>query len=202
MPRDTRALLADALDAARSIEDFRRDLDLDGFRADDRTSPHASRTSGASSDPAMSSPIATTSWMKRSCGTRSRSTCQSPPRGSKRHPLVEWSQRRHEGSSAPLLRLGRPIRSRTMPRPRPRSAMRKVRELLRLGEGRVAARPPSRRASPMAPLPTISPGRGGPASPDPCGRGSMTGSSRRASSCRRRPGTGIVVPTARPASGP
>jgi uncharacterized protein with HEPN domain len=35
MPRDPRALLADALDAARSIEHFRRDLDLDGFRADD-----------------------------------------------------------------------------------------------------------------------------------------------------------------------
>lgn len=35
MPRDPRALLADALDAARSIERFRRDLDLDGFRADD-----------------------------------------------------------------------------------------------------------------------------------------------------------------------
>ena len=35
MPRDPRALLADALDAARSIERFRRDLDLDGFRADE-----------------------------------------------------------------------------------------------------------------------------------------------------------------------
>ena len=35
MPRDPRALLADALDAARSIERFRRGLDLDGFRADE-----------------------------------------------------------------------------------------------------------------------------------------------------------------------
>ncbi len=35
MPRDPRALLADALEAARSIERFRRDLDLDSFRADE-----------------------------------------------------------------------------------------------------------------------------------------------------------------------
>ena len=35
MPRDSRAFLADALDAARSIEHFRRNLDLAGFRADD-----------------------------------------------------------------------------------------------------------------------------------------------------------------------
>jgi uncharacterized protein with HEPN domain len=35
MARDPRALLADVLDAARSIERFRRDLDLDGFRADE-----------------------------------------------------------------------------------------------------------------------------------------------------------------------
>jgi uncharacterized protein with HEPN domain len=35
MARDSRALLADVLDAARSIEHFRRDLDLDGFRGDE-----------------------------------------------------------------------------------------------------------------------------------------------------------------------
>jgi len=35
MLRDPRALLADALDAARSIERFRQDLDLEGFRADE-----------------------------------------------------------------------------------------------------------------------------------------------------------------------
>ena len=35
MPRDPRTLLADALDAARSIERFRKNLDLDGFRADE-----------------------------------------------------------------------------------------------------------------------------------------------------------------------
>jgi uncharacterized protein with HEPN domain len=35
MARDPRALLADVLDAARSIEHFRRDLDLDGFRGDE-----------------------------------------------------------------------------------------------------------------------------------------------------------------------
>jgi uncharacterized protein with HEPN domain len=35
MARDPRALLADVLDAARSIEHFRRGLDLDGFRGDE-----------------------------------------------------------------------------------------------------------------------------------------------------------------------
>ncbi len=35
MARDPRALSADVQDAARSIEHFRRDLDLDGFRADE-----------------------------------------------------------------------------------------------------------------------------------------------------------------------
>ncbi|MEA2025275.1 MAG: HepT-like ribonuclease domain-containing protein [Chloroflexota bacterium] len=35
MPRDPRALLADVLDAARSIERFRQGLELDGFRTDD-----------------------------------------------------------------------------------------------------------------------------------------------------------------------
>jgi len=35
MPRDPRALLADVLDAARSIERFRQGIDLDGFRADE-----------------------------------------------------------------------------------------------------------------------------------------------------------------------
>ena len=35
MPRDPRALLADVLDAARSIERFRAGIDLDGFRADE-----------------------------------------------------------------------------------------------------------------------------------------------------------------------
>ena len=35
MARDPRALLADVLDAARSIEHFRQGLDLDGFRADE-----------------------------------------------------------------------------------------------------------------------------------------------------------------------
>jgi hypothetical protein len=37
MPRDPRALLADTLDAAQSIERFRQGLDLEGFRADDLT---------------------------------------------------------------------------------------------------------------------------------------------------------------------
>jgi uncharacterized protein with HEPN domain len=35
MLRDPRTLLADALDAARSIERFRRDLDLEDFRTDE-----------------------------------------------------------------------------------------------------------------------------------------------------------------------
>ena len=35
MPRDPCALLADVLDAARSIERFRQGIDLDGFRADE-----------------------------------------------------------------------------------------------------------------------------------------------------------------------
>lgn len=35
MPRDPRALLADVLDATRAIERFRRDLDLDDYRAND-----------------------------------------------------------------------------------------------------------------------------------------------------------------------
>ena len=35
MPRDPRALLADVFDATRAIERFRRDLDLDDYRADD-----------------------------------------------------------------------------------------------------------------------------------------------------------------------
>ena len=35
MRRDPRALLADVLDAARSIERFREGIDLDGFRADE-----------------------------------------------------------------------------------------------------------------------------------------------------------------------
>ena len=35
MRRDPRALLADVLDAARSIERFRQGIDLDGFRADE-----------------------------------------------------------------------------------------------------------------------------------------------------------------------
>lgn len=35
MARDPRALLADVLDAARSIERFRQGIDLDGFRADE-----------------------------------------------------------------------------------------------------------------------------------------------------------------------
>jgi uncharacterized protein with HEPN domain len=34
MARDPRALLVDALDAARSVERFREGLDLDGFRSD------------------------------------------------------------------------------------------------------------------------------------------------------------------------
>jgi len=35
MPRDPRALLADVLDAARSIERFREGIDLDSFRVDE-----------------------------------------------------------------------------------------------------------------------------------------------------------------------
>ena len=35
MPRDPRTLLADVLDATRAIERFRRDLDLDDYRAND-----------------------------------------------------------------------------------------------------------------------------------------------------------------------
>jgi hypothetical protein len=35
LPRDPRALLADVLDTARSIERFRQGLDLDGFRTDE-----------------------------------------------------------------------------------------------------------------------------------------------------------------------
>ena len=35
MARDPRALLADVLDAARSIERFRQGIDLDGFRTDE-----------------------------------------------------------------------------------------------------------------------------------------------------------------------
>ena len=37
---------ADALDAARSIEHFRRDLDLDGFRAEDLVRAAVERKSG------------------------------------------------------------------------------------------------------------------------------------------------------------
>lgn len=35
MPRDPRTLLADVLDAARSVERFRQGIDLDAFRADE-----------------------------------------------------------------------------------------------------------------------------------------------------------------------
>ena len=35
MARDPRALLAGVLETARSIEQFRQGLDLDGFRADE-----------------------------------------------------------------------------------------------------------------------------------------------------------------------
>ena len=35
MPRDPRALLADVLEAAKSIERFRQGIDLDGYRADE-----------------------------------------------------------------------------------------------------------------------------------------------------------------------
>lgn len=35
MPRDPRALLADVLEASRSIERFRQGIDLDGYRADE-----------------------------------------------------------------------------------------------------------------------------------------------------------------------
>lgn len=35
MPRDPRTLLADVLDAARSVERFRQGIDLDGFRANE-----------------------------------------------------------------------------------------------------------------------------------------------------------------------
>lgn len=37
MPRDPRALLADVLEAARSVERFREGIDLDDYRADELT---------------------------------------------------------------------------------------------------------------------------------------------------------------------